>query len=113
MTYYFDVISAESSKCNYNFPSLCTPLCLDSLEVRLYLINKIEACLTQPRKDICGKNGNAFHLLHISVELKEVCLHNNLLLSKGLTHNYKKILLDKPRNPNQEIARSAMKSPFL
>ena len=94
MTYYFDVISAESSKCNYNFPSLCMPLCLDSVESGLYLINKIEACLRQPRNDTCGKNGDAFQHLYkdISVELKEVCLHNNLVLSKGRNHNYKKIL---------------------
>ena len=69
------------------------PLCLDSLESGLYLINKIEACLRQPRNDTCGKNGDAFHLYKdISVELKEVCLHNNLVLSKGRNHNYKKIL---------------------
>ena len=69
------------------------PLCLDSVESGLYLINKIEACLRQPRNDTCGKNGDAFHLYKdISVELKEVCLHNNLVLSKGRNHNYKKIL---------------------
>ena len=32
------------------------------------------------------------YIKDISVELKEVCLHNNLILSKGLNHNYKKIL---------------------